>query len=64
MRRAKPMWRYPVTLARLWIDNVNIFSATSGTRMVLKTASRKDMAFADRLDSLSMEPTNVTITGK
>jgi hypothetical protein len=26
--------------------------------------SRKDMAFADRLDFLSMEPTNVTITGK
>jgi hypothetical protein len=58
------MWRYPVTLARLWIDNVNIFFRSVGTRMVRKTASRKDMAFADRLDSLSMEPTNVTITGK
>ena len=32
------MWRYPVILARLWIDNVNIFFRNVGTRMVRKTA--------------------------
>jgi len=32
------MWRYPVILARLWIDNVNIFFRYVGTRMVRKTA--------------------------
>jgi Macrocin-O-methyltransferase (TylF) len=33
-----PMWRHPVILARLWIDNVNIFFRNVGTRMVRKTA--------------------------
>jgi hypothetical protein len=32
------MWRYPVILARLWIDNVNIFFRNVGTRLVRKTA--------------------------
>jgi hypothetical protein len=32
------MWRYPAILARLWIDNVNIFFRNVGTRMVRKTA--------------------------
>ena len=32
------MWRYPVILARLWIENVNIFFRNIGTRMVRKTA--------------------------
>lgn len=32
------MWRYPIILARLWIDNVNIFFRNVGTRMVRKTA--------------------------
>ena len=32
------MWRYPVIVARLWIENVNIFFRSLGTRMVRKTA--------------------------
>ena len=32
------MWRYPVILARLWIENVNIFFRGVGTRLVRKTA--------------------------
>lgn len=32
------MWRYPVILARLWIENVNIFFRSVGTRLVRKTA--------------------------
>ena len=32
------MWRTPVILARLWIDNVNIFLRGIGTRLVRKTA--------------------------
>ena len=32
------MWRSPVILARLWIENVNIFFRSVGTRLVRKTA--------------------------
>lgn len=32
------MWRYPVILARLWIENINIFFRSVGTRLVRKTA--------------------------
>jgi hypothetical protein len=32
------MWRYPVIVVRLWVENVNIFFRNVGTRMVRKTA--------------------------
>ena len=32
------MWRYPIIIARLWIENVNIFLRSVGTRLVRKTA--------------------------
>ncbi|HXW23373.1 MAG TPA: class I SAM-dependent methyltransferase [Xanthobacteraceae bacterium] len=32
------MWRHPTILVRLWIDNVNIFCRSVGTRLVRKTA--------------------------
>jgi len=37
-RGGSAMWRYPVIVARLWIENVNIFFRNVGTRMVRKTA--------------------------
>src|SRR5262249_9153912 len=36
--RSNRMWRHPVILGRLWIENVNIFFRSIGTRMVRKTA--------------------------
>jgi hypothetical protein len=37
-RGSNVMWRYPVILARLWIENLNIFFRSVGTRLVRKTA--------------------------
>jgi hypothetical protein len=32
------MWRYPVIVVRLWVENINIFFRNLGTRMARKTA--------------------------